>query len=122
MARLLLVDDERDQTRLWSLVLEKSGHQIATAETATEAIEQLTVFMPQVLIMDLRLPTVKEGLELIRKAAERAAMRIVVLSGWPQDLETLPERKLVHRVLLKPVRLPALLRSIDETDRAATAG
>jgi CheY-like chemotaxis protein len=114
MARLLLVDDDSAQVKIWGLLLEASGHQIETAGTLARAIEQLAVVEPDVLLMDLRLPDLKDGLALIRKASERKATRIVVLSGWPQDLASLPEQKFVHRVLGKPVRPDTLLRHISE--------
>jgi CheY-like chemotaxis protein len=113
MARLLFVDDDATQIKLWRMLLEMAGHQIETAETLAQAIDRLAA-LPDVLLMDLRLPEVKDGLALIRKAGERDCIKIVVLSGFPQDLEVLPERKLVSRVLAKPVRATALLRAIAE--------
>lgn len=114
MARLLLVDDDPAQIKIWRLLLEASGHQIETAETLPRAIEKLSMVAPDILLMDLRLPELKDGLTLIRKARETADTKIVVLSGWPQDLESLPEQKFVHRVLGKPVRPNTLLRHISE--------
>ena len=122
MARLLLVDDERDHLKLWRLLLEHSGHEIETADTLPQAMERLSAFAPDVLIMDLRLPELKDGLALIRKAGERPATRILVLSGWPQDLETLAERKNVHGILAKPVKPATLLRAIAEMVPRAAAG
>jgi CheY-like chemotaxis protein len=114
MARLLLVDDDPAQIKIWQLLLEASGHQIETALTLPVALEKLSVVEPDVLLMDLRLPDLKDGLTLIRKACDRKETRIVVLSGWPHDLESLPERKFVHRVLGKPVQPHTLLRHIAE--------
>ena len=122
MARLLLVDDDPGQIKLWRLLLETAGHQVDTAEALPEALQKVSTNPPDVLVMDLRLPELKDGLELIRKAGEHGSARIVVLSGWPQDLEVLPERKLVHRVLAKPVKLPALLRAISELGTLGAAG
>jgi CheY-like chemotaxis protein len=113
MARLLFVDDDPAQTNVWRLLLETAGHQFAAATTLSEAFDRLAA-APDVLIMDLRLPEVKDGLLLIRTAAECAPVKIVVLSGWPEDLERKPEAKLVARVLVKPARPPALLRAIAE--------
>jgi CheY-like chemotaxis protein len=115
------VDDDPDQIKCWRLLLETSGHRIETAETLAHAMEKVSTNAPDVLVMDLRLPELKDGLALIRKAGERASTRIVVLSGWPQDLEVLPERKFVQRVLAKPVKLPALLRAISELTTLAAA-
>ena len=113
MARLLLVEDEPAHIQLWRVALAASGHHVEIAQTAEQAIEQLAP-APDLLIMDLRLPALKDGLELIRKAGESASTRILVLSGWPDDLESLPERKLVHRILVKPVKVATLLIAISE--------
>jgi CheY-like chemotaxis protein len=121
MARLLLVDDDPAQIKIWRLLLEASGHQIESAGTLPHAIETLGAVEPDVLLMDLRLPELKDGLTLIRKAGETAATKIVVLSGWPQDLESLEERKFVDRVLGKPVRPNTLLRHIAELTAVISA-
>jgi CheY-like chemotaxis protein len=120
MARLLLVEDEAAHLNLWRAALANSGHRVEIAQTAEQAIEQLAP-PPDLLIMDLRLPELKDGLRLIRKAGESGSIRMLVLSGWPDDLELLPERKLVHRILVKPVKVPALLIAISELTSAAAA-
>jgi len=121
MPQVLVVDDDPAQIKIWRLVLESSGHRIDSADTLDGAIAQLAAVGPDILVMDLRLPDLKNGLTLIRKAAERDGTRIVVLSGWPQDLEALPERKFVHRLLGKPVRPNTLLRHIAELTLSISA-
>jgi len=122
MARLLVVDDDPAQLKIWGLLLEASGHQIETAETLSLAMEKLAMSEPDILLMDLRLPDLKNGLTLIRKARESGKTKIMVLSGWPQDLEYLPEQKFVDRVLAKPVRPNTLLRLIGELALGISAG
>jgi len=114
MARLLLVDDDPAQINVLRLLLERDGHQIDTAETLSCAVDKLSPAGPDVLLMDLRLPDLKAGLALIRKAHETSPAKILVLSGWPRDLESLPEQQFVHRVLAKPVRPNTLRRLIGE--------
>ena len=58
-------------------ILEQAGHEVVTAETAAEAIEQLAGC--QVVVMDLHIPTPEDGLRLIQAASGSA--RIIVLSG-----------------------------------------
>ena len=115
------MDDDPAQISVWKLLLEACGHQIESAETLPSAVEKLSVVEPEVLLMDLRLPELKDGLMLIRKARETSPAKIIVLSGWPRDLESLPEVKLVDRVLAKPVRPNTLLRHITELVVAASA-
>ena len=121
MARLMFVDDDPDLVRIWRLLLEASGHEIESAGTVPQAIEKLALEDPDILLMDLRLPELKDGLMLLRKAGEMPSTRVVVLSGWPQDLESLPERKFVHRLLGKPVRPKTLLWHIAELMAGVTA-
>ena len=121
MARLLLVDDDPAQVSVWRLLLEAYGHQIETAETLPRAVEQLAAVEPDIVLMDLRLPELKDGLTLIRLAHETSTAKVVVLSGWPGDLQSLPERQFVDRVLAKPVRPNTLLRHIAELVVTAAA-
>lgn len=115
MARLLLVDDDPAQLKMRQLMLETAGHQAQTAKTVRDALRLLAANEPDILLMDLRVPDLKDGLELIRAADGRQkATRIIVLSGWPEDLQGLPEKKLIHRVIAKTIRPAALLRLISE--------
>jgi CheY-like chemotaxis protein len=103
---VLLVDDDAQQLAIRKLLLEAAGHQVAAAESAPEAT--------RLLLMDLRLPKLKDGLSLIRSVGERClAAKIIVLSGWTEDLCDLPEEQLVSRVLGKPIRHEHLLEAIN---------
>jgi len=114
MCRLLVVDDDRQQLGIRKLLLEAAGHQVAVAEDAPAARRLLEELQPDVLVTDLRLPKLKDGLRLIRWVAEqRPAAKIIVLSGWTQELCDLPEEKLVACVLGKPVRTGQLLEAIN---------
>jgi CheY-like chemotaxis protein len=113
VARVLVVEDDPDQLRVRRQLLEAGGHEVAGARTTADAARLLDVFLPQVLVTDLRLPSLEDGLELIRTTASRpAAPGIVVLSGWPEQLDGLPEAAQVDRVLAKPFRSAELLAAI----------
>ncbi len=77
MARILVVEDDAGQLEVRRLILEQSGHEVVTAQTAAQALDRLPGC--QLVLMDLQLPTPEEGLRLIRAASGTA--RIVVLSG-----------------------------------------
>jgi two-component system CheB/CheR fusion protein len=114
MPRLLIVDDDAVHIQLWKLMLETGGHQIETADTMPGALEKLVLTTPEVLLMDLHLPELKVGLELIRATRAISHAKILVVSGWPLDLEGRVEEKLVDCVLAKPVRPQTLLRHVTE--------
>jgi len=125
MCSVLLVDDNLQILEFYGLVLEQAGHQVHVAETCAQAVTLLKEIDPEIVIMDLRVPEMEDGLGLIRtlKAHVRdpgkRALRIVVTSGWTEDLAGTPERDAVDCVLPKPVRMELLLQSIARLAAAA---
>jgi CheY-like chemotaxis protein len=114
MCRLLVADDDVQQLGIRKLLLEAAGHEVAVAEDVFEARRLLEELQPDVLVMDLRLPKLKDGLGLIRAVdGQRLAAKIIVLSGWTEELLDLPEEKLVCCILGKPIRNADLLEAIN---------
>jgi CheY-like chemotaxis protein len=111
MAQVLLVDDDADALDLRKLILESHGHEVHAALNVASAQEK---FRPeQVVILDLRVPAVDDGLALIRAfRTASSGCRIVVLTGRREDLDRRPEAALVNAILEKPVRTEALLAAI----------
>lgn len=120
MSRLLLVDDNTQLLQFYKLVLEGAGHHVRTAALCSEAVRLLDEVDPEIVIIDLCLPEMKDGLGLIRAVKDHARpdgmppAKVVVVSGWTDNLLNEPENKRVDRVLTKPMRLELLLRSISE--------
>ncbi len=113
MSRLLLVEDNALLLRLYRELLEESGHQVRATGCVAEALGALDIEAPEILVMDLRLPELEDGLRLLRAVPE-SATRVIVISGWTADLAECPERSRVDCILAKPVRLENLLASVRE--------
>ena len=120
MSQLLLVDDNTQLLDLYKAILEHAGHRVSIADNARDAISLLHETSPEIVVMDLRMPEIEDGLALIRNVvgytppARTAPAKIVVISGWAEDLLETPEKDFVARVLSKPARMDVLLRSISE--------
>jgi CheY-like chemotaxis protein len=132
MRRLLLVDDDGTGLALRKLIFEHLGHAVFTASNAEEARRVFAAERPDTVILDLRIPGAEDGLELIRdlRAAryqdlarhqdlrlqdlplQDLRLQIIVLSGWPQDLEGRPEAAMVDEVLAKPARSSLLVERL----------
>src|SRR6188768_4304920 len=106
MAIVLLVEDDPDQLDLRCRILEAAGHTVLPASSVSEALAHKTT--AQVAVLDLRIPDLNDGLNLIQRLQERApAMKLIVLSGWTKDLKLN-----VDQILEKPVRSKSLLQHI----------
>jgi hypothetical protein len=101
--KVLLADDDGDQLELRGLALTKAGYAICTADSVEAALRLAVKEMPDVAVVDLKLPTEEAGLRLIRELKELdGQMRVIVLTGAdPKKLEKLPERGLVEAVFTK---------------------
>ncbi|WP_442994215.1 ATP-binding protein [Scytonema sp. PRP1] len=64
--RVLVVDDEVDTRELIAFILEQSGAEVTQVASATEALQALTQFQPNVLLSDIGMPEVN-GYMLMRQ-------------------------------------------------------
>jgi DNA-binding response OmpR family regulator len=115
MARILLVDDDRSGLSLRQLIFERNGHQVFAAGDPAEARVLFNEAHPEIVVLDLRLPEASDGLRLIREFRAAAAdVRIIVLAGWPPDLEGTPEATMVDEILTKPIRTATLVDAVGK--------
>lgn len=117
MARVLLVDDDAAALDLRKIILEREGHQISFASEPDSARVLFAETQPECVVLDLRLPEAKDGLALIREFRAAALdVRIIVLAGWPLDIEDTPEAQMVNLVLAKPIRTVTLVDALAELE------
>jgi CheY-like chemotaxis protein len=111
MARILVVEDELDQLAIRRQLLEHAGYEVFAAQTCADAIERLPGC--ELVLMDLRIPRMEDGLELIR-AAKAARARVIVLSGAHADttLDT-------DEFLIKPCSSKKLLEMVARSCASA---
>lgn len=113
MARVLLVDDDTGALEIRKRIFEHHGHAVVVAASPASARERFHSEPPESVILDLRLPDLEDGLALIREFRTSSPhVKIVVVSGWPADLDGRSESALVDLILAKPVRSEVLLASI----------
>jgi CheY-like chemotaxis protein len=125
MHRILAVDDDLLQLELRKTLFEAAGHEVVAALTTRQTAREMQRGAIDLVVMDLRFPNAegkadcREGLQLIRWIREvDTRVPIIVLSGWPEDLEGQPEEQMVSRVMMKPVKAAVLLAAARELLRA----
>jgi PAS domain S-box-containing protein len=110
--RVLIVDDGRDVTHSFSILLQKYGHQVRTAADGPAAIETALEFQPHVVSLDIGLPGM-DGLEVARRLRQEPTLRNVVLvamTGYGQatDRQRSLEAGFDHH-LVKPADIRKLM-------------
>jgi two-component system KDP operon response regulator KdpE len=78
-ARVLVVDDEPQITRVLKTVLSSQGYDVRTAAEGESALASFRDFSPDLLITDLYMPHM-DGVELCRRVRESSNVPIIVLS------------------------------------------
>jgi class 3 adenylate cyclase len=71
-ARILVVDDVPKNVRLLEAILASEGYSVSAAASGREALEQLTVDPPDLVLLDIQMPGMN-GYEVCRRIRENAA-------------------------------------------------
>jgi two-component system, OmpR family, KDP operon response regulator KdpE len=80
LSRILIVDDDPDLLSVCGVGLTALGHQVWTAQTGAEGLEQAAIRAPDVIVLDLGLPDI-DGLAVCRRVRTWSDVPIVVLSA-----------------------------------------
>lgn len=107
--RILVVEDEATLRINIERYLSRQGHELTTAPTGEAAIELLTSQVFDVVLTDLRLPSL-DGLEVLEHTRSVSADTVVLIMTAYGSLASAVEalRRGAHDYLLKPISLAAL--------------
>src|SRR5713101_8070079 len=78
-ARILVVDDEIEIVRALQRSLTAHGYEVFTAGSGEEALEAITHYRPDLMLLDLGLPGIS-GLEVCKQVRMQSNLPIIVLS------------------------------------------
>jgi two-component system KDP operon response regulator KdpE len=110
--RILIVDDERQITRVLRTSLQSSGYDVSVANNGLEAFEMFQSVSPDLIITDLAMPEMN-GIELTRAVRRISEIPILVLSVREQ--ETMKVAALdegADDYVTKPFSMPELLARV----------
>ncbi len=89
MARILIAEDEPDIRELIAFTLRFAGHEVTATSNGEEALQQASQIIPDIIIMDVRMPRMT-GYDACRAIKTDIALKdipVVFLSAKGQDAE-----------------------------------
>jgi CheY-like chemotaxis protein len=123
LARILVIDDDRDVRALILYELKAAGHEVRVASDGAEGLAMQRAAPADVVVTDIYMPE-KEGIETIRELKEQfPAVKIIAISGGgrlragaraftTQEIGVVAGHLGVAAVLQKPFETQDLLQSI----------
>lgn len=112
--KILVVDDEKQINETLNRVLKNRGHQMFSAFDGDEAIKILNENNIDLMLLDMRMPKV-DGLAVIKTVKEnKLRTKIIVITGYADTFLQKAKQLGVDGFFVKPVRLDAILKRMEE--------
>ena len=91
MKKILVVDDEESIRFLYKEELEEEGYVVECAKNGIEALEMLSIFKPDLISLDIKMP-VMDGIEALKRIREKERRLPIILCSaygeYKQDFTT----------------------------------
>ncbi|MEE8478151.1 MAG: type II/IV secretion system protein [Gemmatimonadales bacterium] len=114
--KVLLVDDEDQLRRVMRDLLEREGYGIAEARDGPQALDQVDEYNPDIIVLDLNLPTL-DGYSVLAELRSRPSTRdipvIVLTAKGDEDNEVRVFELGADDFLTKPFRVRALSARLE---------
>jgi len=116
MAKILVVDDEKDALTAIEAVLSSEGHEIILAEDGVQALESVRNHLPDVIVCDIEMPKLKgfDVLAKLRKDPVTSKIPIIFLTGRTDITALVQSMELnVNDFLTKPFNVQELIAAVN---------
>ncbi|MEL7485653.1 MAG: response regulator transcription factor [Pseudomonadota bacterium] len=86
MATIALVDDDQNILTSVSIALEAEGHKVDTFEDGAAALEKITETPPDLVVSDIKMPTM-DGMELLRRIRQTSDLPLIFLTSKDEEID-----------------------------------
>ena len=119
MARILIVEDDHDLNKAYSIILKHEGHEVEQAFDGQEALKKLENFEAELILLDLLMP-IMGGLEFLQESkipTKRKGTKVLIFTNMENSPEVAAAYKLgAHRCIIKSWTAPHnLARVVSDT-------
>ena len=123
MAKVLIVDDEKDICEITSFLFESNGHETAVAYDTQEGLGKVESFAPDLVISDIRMPG-GGGIHLLEEIQKMEEGKPVVflITGYADITKEDALKKGAADIFSKPIKLQEIYsRVMSVTNLASTS-
>lgn len=124
MTVVLVVDDDPDFVEITSMILKQNDYLVETAASGDEALAKMRASPPDVLVLDVMMSTVLDGVNVSFAMSENPALKtipIVMVSSIPDspnaDQFPTDEYVPISAWITKPVNPETLLQTVRRLAR-----
>ena len=123
MKKVLLVDDDLANLALMEAVLEAEGYDTQKAMTPSQALDVLKTWVPDVILLDIQLHGLDNGLEFARRLKANVATRATTVIACTAYTESWSEAEaraagcdgLLEKPITAPMLADAVRKAVDGT-------
>ena len=115
MAKVLIVDDSHTETKQFTQLLHKHGHDVITADCGETGVDVAKAELPDLILMDVVMPGIN-GFQATRRITRDEATRhipIIIVTTKDQETDKVwGKRQGASAYLTKPVAEDVLMETI----------
>ena len=119
---VLVIDDDDDARATMAATLHHAGATMTSAAAADHALDDLTQFLPDVIVCDIRMPRL-DGVQFIASLRQRSleqggAIPVIGITAYPEGFTPEEARRLGFAAFLpKPLDLELLCAAVNAASR-----
>ena len=114
--KILIVDDEPDVLKVESFRVKKLGFDVVTAVNGEEALNMIRQELPNLVLLDLRMPKIEGSEVCMRSKADKELNRIPIILVTASSENIIDTARLCNAndYLIKPFDAEELARKIEK--------
>jgi DNA-binding response OmpR family regulator len=114
MKWILVADDDPVIREVWAEALNQAGYKTVQARDGREALRLMPKILPDLMILDLRMPGLSgnEVLQQIRQKADLSRIPVLISSGFSDEVYASGQGLNIVGRLQKPQALTAMLDAV----------
>lgn len=116
---VFIIEDNLVLSMIINRLVTSLGYNVlGDAKSGEDAIEKIKVLHPEIVLSDVRLDGVMNGIETIKSAREHTDFQTIFISGSADDSERLKAEQVGYiDYLLKPVRKVDLANALQKAEK-----